>query len=121
MQTIFELKEQAVTDTPLLLFDCTLPDGRVEHWSTHKVSAAEADYDARVMQHNVFELQSASEQGIDSVPRISVVLANADSHFSEIERAVGIKGSKLTVSFLFYDLKNSVPLTETSVVFQGVC
>ena len=34
MQTISDLKEQAVTDTPLLLFDCVLaerPDGTVEH------------------------------------------------------------------------------------------
>ena len=42
MQTIFELKEQAVTDTPLLLFDCVLPDGRTEHWSTHAVTVREA-------------------------------------------------------------------------------
>jgi hypothetical protein len=42
MQTIFELKEQAVTDTPLLLFDCLLADGRVEHWSTHGVSVGSA-------------------------------------------------------------------------------
>ena len=34
MQTISDLKEQAVTDTPLLIFDCVLaerPDGTVEH------------------------------------------------------------------------------------------
>jgi hypothetical protein len=121
MQTIFELKEQAVTDTPLLLFDCLLADGRVEHWSTHGVSVGSAEYVARVLQHNIFELQASSDQGIDGIPRISVVLANADSHFSEIERSLGIKGAKLTVSFLFYDLKNAAALTEASVVFQGVC
>src|ERR1051326_3279993 len=121
MQTIFELKDQAVTDTPLLLFDCLLSDGRIERWSTHSVTASGNDYSARVLQHNIFELQAASDQGMDAIPRISVVLANADSHFSEIERSLGIKGAKLAVSFLFYDLKNSMPLTETAVVFQGVC
>ena len=30
MQSIFELKEQTVTETPLLVFECTLPDGRIE-------------------------------------------------------------------------------------------
>jgi hypothetical protein len=65
MQTIFELKEQAVTDTPLLLFDCLLADGRVEHWSTHGVSVGSAEYIARVLQHNIFELQASSDQGID--------------------------------------------------------
>jgi len=37
MSTIFELKEQAVTDTPLLLFDCVLAGGQKESWSTHRV------------------------------------------------------------------------------------
>src|SRR5947209_4792282 len=121
MSTIFELKEQAVTDTPLLVFDCLLPDGRLEHWSSHGVSVGSNDYSARVLQHNIFELQVASDQGVDGIPRITIVLANADSHFSQIERTLGFKGAKLTVSFLFYDLRNGAPLTETSVLFQGVC
>ena len=33
MQTISSLKEQLVTDTPLIVFDCTFSDGTVEHWS----------------------------------------------------------------------------------------
>ena len=49
------------------------------------------------------------------------MLANADSHFSEIERATGWKGARLTVGFLFYDLRNNVPLTDATVVFQGIC
>src|ERR1035437_2575521 len=121
MQTIFELKEQAVTDTPLLLFDCVLPDGRTEHWSTHAVSVGEVAYSARVLRHNVFELQASSGQGVDGVPRISLVLANADSHFSEIERATGWKGARLTAGLVFYDLRNGAPLTERSVLFQGIC
>src|SRR5579872_3688345 len=121
MQNIFELKEQAVTDTPLLVFDCVLPDGRTEHWSTHQATAGGATYEARVLQHNVFEMQTASDQGVDGIPRVSIVLANADSHFSEIERTGGWKGARLTVSFLFYDLRNDIALTEGSVLFQGVC
>ncbi len=35
---------------------------------------------------------------------ISVTLANADSHFSEIERETGFKGAQVTIRFLFYDL-----------------
>jgi hypothetical protein len=121
MQTIFELKEQAVTDTPLLLFDCVLPDGQTEHWSTHAVSVGEIAYSARVLRHNVFELQASSDQGVDGVPRISLVLANADSHCSEIERATGWKGARLTAGLVFYDLRNAAPLTERSVIFQGIC
>src|SRR3984893_15649575 len=121
MQTIFDLKEQAITDTPLLVFDCVLPDGRRERWSTHRVTIGGSTYAARVLQHNVFEIQTASDQGVDGIPRISIVLANADSHFSEVERAGGWKGARLTVGFLFYDLRNGVPLTATSVIFQGIC
>ena len=77
--------------------------------------------EARVMSHNLFELQSASDQGIDAIPRITLVLGNADSHFSELERATGWKGSRLTASFLFYDLRNGAPATESTVLFQGIC
>jgi hypothetical protein len=121
MQTIFELKEQAVTDTPLLLFDCVLPDGRTEHWSTHAVTVGDAAYSARVLRHNVFELQASSDQGVDGVPRISLVLANADSHCSQIERSTGWKGARLTAGLVFYDLRNASALTERSVLFQGIC
>ncbi|MCX6632235.1 MAG: phage tail protein [Candidatus Solibacter sp.] len=121
MQTIFELKEQAVTDTPLLLFDCVLPDGQTEHWSTHAVTVGEVAYSARVLRHNVFELQASSGQGVDGVPRISLVLANADSHCSQIERGTGWKGARLTAGLVFYDLRNGAPLTERSVLFQGIC
>ena len=113
MQTIFDLKEQAVTDTPLLVFDCALPDGRTETVEHARVTVGGATYEARVLQHNVFEMQTASDQGMDGVPKISMVLANADSHFSEIERSGGWKGARLTVGFLFYDLRNDAPLTET--------
>src|SRR5205823_2857481 len=97
MQTIFETKEQAITDTPLLVFDCEMTDGRREQWSTHRATVEGVTYSARVLTHNVFEMQTASDQGVDGIPKISIVLANADSHFSEIERSIGWKGARLTV------------------------
>jgi hypothetical protein len=121
MQTIFELKEQTVADTPLLLFDCVLADGTVEHWSTHAVTVGGVAYSARVLGHNVFELQVSSDQGADGVPKISLILANADSHCSEIERATGWKGARLTAGLVFYDLRHAVALTDKTVIFQGIC
>jgi hypothetical protein len=121
MQTVYELKEQAVTDTPVLVFDCVLPGGQTEHWCTHTLTVGATAYAARVLQHSKFDIQTASDQGVDGSPRISIILANADSHFSEIERATGWKGAKLTVGFLFYDLRNQVPLTATTIIFQGIC
>jgi hypothetical protein len=121
MPTIYELKERAVTETPLLLFNCALPGRATERWSTHRVTVDGADYEARVLQHNVFEMQTASEQGVDGIPKITITLANADSHFSEIERAAGWKGARLTVEFLFYDLRAGTAASERAVLFQGVC
>jgi hypothetical protein len=121
MQTISELKEQAVVDAPIMVFDCVLANGQSEHWSTHAVTVGTAAYAARVLQHSAFDIQTASDQGVDGSPLITIVLANADSHFSEIEQAAGWKGARLTVSFLFYDLRNGAALTDASVVFQGIC
>jgi hypothetical protein len=121
MQNIFDLKGQTVTDTPLLVFDCTLANGQFESWSTHAITAGNTSYSPRVLTHTIFEIQTASDQGVDGIPRISIVLANADSHFSEIQRSIGWKGAKLKVGLLFYDLRNGVPLTDTSVIFQGIC
>ncbi|MEO7649901.1 MAG: phage tail protein, partial [Bryobacteraceae bacterium] len=61
----------------------------------------------------------ASDQGVDAIPKVSITLANVDSHFSELERAVGLKGASVTVRFLFYSLKNNVAETESTVLFRG--
>lgn len=120
MPTIFQTKEQAVTDTPLLLFDCQVPGLPTERWSTHKATIGVNVYEARVLRHNLFEMQTASDQGVDAIPKISIVLANADSHFSEIERSIGWKGAKLTVSFVFHDLRRDAQVTAASILFQGI-
>src|SRR5690348_14398603 len=121
MQTVYELKEQAVTDTPVLVFDCVLPGGQTEHWCTHKLTVGATAYAPRVLQHSAFDIQTASDQGVDGSPRISILLANTDSHFSEIERTCGWKGARLTVTFLFYDLRSGAAVSETAVLFQGIC
>lgn len=121
MQTVYDLKELPVSDAPLVVFDCVLTDGQQEHWCTHSIVVGGTNYEARVLQHSAFDIQAASDQGVDGSPRISILLANADSHFSEIEQSTGFKGASLTVGLLFYDLRNQTPLTDAIVVFQGVC
>ena len=119
MSTIYELKEMAVTDTPLLLFQCVLENGQSEYWSTHQVTYGGLTYLPRVMKHNVFEVQISSDQGVDAIPRIALSMANADSYFSELERSVGWKGAELTVTFLFYDLIAGAATCDAVVLFQG--
>ena len=119
-QNIFEAKEQSVTDTPLLVFDCELANGDVERWSTHQVTIEDKVYNGRVLQNNLFTMQTASDQGLDAIPKISLTLANADSHFSQIERTIGFKGAKVTTRFLFYDLRTGLSVTESTVLFPGI-
>jgi len=120
-QTIFEAKEQAVTETPLLVFDCVLPDGSSEHWSTHGITIGDVAYAARVNGAQRVRAAGGERSGGRRDSTDSLVLGNADSRFSEIERAVGWKGARLTASFLFYDLRTGAPATEASVLFQGIC
>jgi hypothetical protein len=119
MATINDIKEQSITETPLLLFDCELNSGAMEHWSTHAAVVNGQAYEARVLRHDLFEMQSGSTDGIDAMAKISIWLANADSHFSEIERSTGWKGSKITASFVFYSLKDGQPASEVQVLFKG--
>jgi len=97
MPTIQELKEQQVTETPLVLFQCVLATGAVERWSTHQVTFDGHAYAPRVLRHNVFEMKWGADDGIDSVSRISLTLSNADSYFSQITQSPGWKGARLTV------------------------
>jgi len=118
--TIDSLKEQEAPVTPLFLFDCVLSSGSTERWSTHAVTFNGNSYNARLLKHNLFELRASADDGLDGSARISVTLANADSHFSQIEREVGFKGAQVTITFLFYDLAANAVATESRVMFRGV-
>src|SRR5580692_3986667 len=120
MSTIDQLKEQTTPPTPLFLFDCVLSSGATEYWSTHAVSFNGNAYLARLLQHNLFTLQSSSQDGLDAAQRISVTLANADSLYSQLEREVGFKGALVTVQVLFYDLVANVAASEARVIFRGM-
>ena len=120
MDTIANLKEQTVAQTPLLLFEITLANGQVERWSSHQVTVSTQTYEARVLRHNLFAIRSARDHGIDAVPKISLTAANADSQVSQLESTVGFKGAKIKATFLFYDLILDTPDSESMVVFQGI-
>ncbi|MGD0136295.1 MAG: phage tail protein, partial [Bryobacteraceae bacterium] len=120
MTPINVLKEQEVPGTPLFLFDCTLPNGEVQHWSTHNITAHGNEYLSRVLKHNIFDLTSSPENATDGVSTVSITLANADSFLSPIELNIGWKGSNLAVTFLFFDLTNQVVASDSQVVFRGI-
>jgi len=120
MTSINVLKELEVPGTPLFLFDCTLPTGDVQRWSTHNVTVNGHQYLSRVLKHNLFDLNSSPEAATDGVSIVSITLANADAFLSSIERNIGWKGSTLVVTFLFFDLTNQVVASDSQVVFRGI-
>ncbi len=118
--TLFQVKEQSVLDTPLFLFTCTFSDGTVYNWSTAHVTVQGTEYQSRVMKTNAFQMQVSSDGGVDTIPKISFELANADGLMSEIQRSTGFKGATLSVSFVFYSLSQDAATTDTLPVFQGI-
>jgi hypothetical protein len=120
MPTIDDFKEQEAPPAPLFLFDCVLSSGETERWGTHAVTVAGNAYGARLIKNNLFELRASSDEGLDGAPKVTVTLANADSHFSEIERETGFKGAQVTIQFLFYDLVAGAAASEARVVYRGV-
>lgn len=120
MTPIPVLKEQEVPGTPLFLFDCILPTGAVQSWSTHNVTINGTQYLSRVLKHNLFELNSSPESATDGASTVSITLANADAFLSSIERDIGWKGSALTVTFLFFDLIEQAVASDSQVVFRGI-
>ncbi len=120
MGTINQVKQLPEPDTPLLFFQCVLPSGDVEYWSTHSLPFNGQPYSARVLKHNLFDLQLSADDAMDGITQLSVVLANADSALSEVNTAIGFKGSQLTVYFAFADLPSGSITTESTVLFRGI-
>ena len=120
MQSAFIAKEQLNADTPLFFFDCTLADGTAQHWSSRTFTWGGTQYEPRVIRHNLFEAQMASDTQVGGVPRLTFELANADSQLSEIDQQTGFKGAQLTVQSVFVDLVAGVATTDPVVVFRGL-
>ncbi len=120
MQSAFTAKELLIGDTPVFLFECSMADGSVQRWSSQTIRWSGNQYDGRVLRHNLFEAQIASDTQIGGAPKLAFELANADSHFSEIEQQIGFKGSVLLVRSLFIDTATALATTNAIVVFRGL-
>ncbi len=120
MGTINQVKQLAEADTPLLFFQCAMPSGDVECWSTHSIVFMGQNYSARVLKHNLFDLQLSSDDAMDGISQLSLTLANADSALSELNASIGLKGSQLTVYLAFADLPSGTITTESTILFRGL-
>src|SRR5690349_20186875 len=120
MATINQVKQLPEADTPLLFFECVLPSGDVQYWSTHAIQFNGRNYAARVLKHNLFDLQLSADDAMDGISQMSITLANADSALSELNWAIGFKGSQLSVYFAFADLPSGTITTESTILFRGI-
>src|SRR5882762_23616 len=120
MGILNQTKQLAESDTPLLLFHCVLPSGDSEYWSTHSIQFNGQSYSAKVLKHNLFDLQLSADDAMDGISQLSLTLANADSGLSQLDTVIGLKGSQLTVYFAFADLEALTITTESIVLFRGV-
>lgn len=120
MSTIAELKELEQAETPLVLFDITFEDATTRHFSTVACTVGGTDYEERVARHNLFEVQSYSEEGLDRIPRITLVLMNADSQMSQLDNSKGFKGARVVATFLFLVSVGASVSSDTLVPFRGV-
>lgn len=120
LQSALTAKEQLNADTPLLLFDCTLADGSVRHWSSHTITWNGVAYEGRLVRQSQFEAQLASDTQVGGPPKLAFELANADSELSEIEQQTGFKGAQLVVQVVFFNLATGMPTSDSTAVFRGL-
>ena len=113
-------QEVLTADTPVFLFNCTMADGSLQLWSSQAITISGNQYAGRVIKHNLFEAQVASDTQIGGSPKLSFELANADSYFSEVEQQIGFKVSLLIVSSLFANTTTGAATTDAVVVFRGL-
>jgi hypothetical protein len=120
MTSIEEMKEQRVTSTPILLFDCKLADGTTERWATHAVEADGNTYEARVIAHGSFELRMPGDDSVDAPGRVTLALSNVDGRISQLDRTTGFKGARLLVRFGFFDLETGQAETPLAAIYSGM-
>jgi hypothetical protein len=120
MSTINQIKQLAEADTPLLFFQCVLPSGDAQYWSTYTLPFGGNTYSARVLRHDLFDLQLCADDAMDGLTKLSLTLANADAELSQLNAAIGFKGAQLTAYFAFFDLPSLTATSESAVLFKGI-
>ncbi len=123
--TINQVKELVQADTPLLFFECVLPSqgglpAETEYWCTHAILFNGTPYEARVLKHNLFDLQLSADDAMDGITQLSITLADADAELAQLNADYGFKGAELTVYFAFADLPTGAITTESTVLFSGI-
>ena len=123
-------KELAVTYQPLLLAEITLSDGVTKlRLCSHGLRNADGgfqyggyDWLPRIMNQDVAATQALSEQGIDQTPNVTLQIADPDKFvWLNYEQAKGLKGARMKLLFVFWNVGQNDFSSDSVVKFVGVC
>ena len=120
--TINSGKESSAAPRPVVFCDFVFPDSTTLYVASIAATFNGHAYDARIDDQQIDRLASLSEQGIDRVPSVTLVLADPSaSLFAAYERGHGFKGASLTLRFALADMSAGTFSTDNFVPFVGVC
>src|ERR1017187_2728473 len=120
--TINDGKEESAAPRPVVFCDFTFPDASTLYVASIAATFNGHTYDARIDDQQIDRIASLSEQGIDRVPSVTIVLADpSGSVFGSYEPRHGFKGASMTLRFALYDPPSGNFTTDNFVPFVGVC
>ena len=129
LTNIINAKEAGQTFQPLLLAEITFADGSVLRLSTHDLRQATTgvqwnhnDYLPRILNSDSAATQALSSLGIDTIPYITLKLADADrTLWQSYEQRKGFKGASVVFRFVFFDVVNKTFSSDSVIKFVGIC
>ncbi|HEY2014650.1 MAG TPA: hypothetical protein VGH38_14165, partial [Bryobacteraceae bacterium] len=120
--TLNDGKELAVAPRPVCFCDFTFPDGATLYVASIAATFNGHDYEARIDDQQMDRIAALSEQGVDRVPSVTLVIADPSaSVFQAYERGHGFKGAQLTLRLALYDMQAGTFSTDNFVPFVGQC
>lgn len=119
MEELSLIKERQSPGTPLFLFECRISAEEVFYWSTHDAVVDGCQYEARVLDHSALEHRTIAGDESAFVPRITILLANADQTLSSVTSNQLWKGAEITIRFVVYDLVQDEQACQSVVMLRG--
>jgi len=116
---------------PLLIATVTFTDSpaTILRLCTHPLRVSDGgfqyggnDYLPRILNQDIAATQAMSEQGIDLAPSVNLILSDGDRFiWTNHEKAIGFKGAKLKLEFIFWDADTATFSSDIKVIFVGIC
>lgn len=119
MSNVYELKEAAVTATPLVCFEFRFTDGHAERFAARECSVEGKAYTRRIASQQFHENSLGGDDAIGAYARMGITLSNTDGLLTQIDRTHGFKGAEVIARFVFLG-EEGEPAVQPVVVFRGI-